>query len=375
VVAVEPAAGGCSSDEVGRWFGSVDYLLFWQRRDPSPPLVQILPTSLANFEANGGNLPPNAAATVFGAHGTDPGDFSGVRVFLGAYLDDAKCWGVDGSYLQLFQKSDSFAISSAGVPVIGRGFFDVASGKDAFLRYSTPDGSTTGFIRADAPVEMYTFDANIRAQGPSFLSDRVDYLGGFRYLNLRDSNTIDSGATISSPTGGPPFAITSHENFKATNQFYGGQFGVETHYRYGCFTLNFTAKAATGWVKQEVHIDGFSTTQVGAAPVQTFPNQSILYVQPTNAGSFSRNIFAVLPEFMVNLGYQITPHLRATIGYDYLDVTSVQRSGAAIDPQINSSLTKFVLTQQTSTIRRPVFNFSGTDYWAQGLMLGLAYSY
>ena len=62
----------------------------------------------------------------------------------------------------------------------------------------TPDGLTTGYIRVDAPAKMYTFDANLRAEGPSVLSDRVDYLLGFRYLNLKDSVSIDSGATINS---------------------------------------------------------------------------------------------------------------------------------------------------------------------------------
>src|SRR5438477_7412358 len=37
-------------------FGSVDYLLFKVRRGPTPPLVQVLPSNLANAV----DLPPNA---------------------------------------------------------------------------------------------------------------------------------------------------------------------------------------------------------------------------------------------------------------------------------------------------------------------------
>jgi hypothetical protein len=378
-VAAEPVvvteAGLAASNAGGdRFFGSADYVLGWMRHNPTPPLVQVIPANLANFKA-GGALPPGAATTVFGDQGTDPGTFSGVRVFLGAYFDDAKCWGVDGSYLQLFQKSDGFGIASSGVPVIGRAFHDSGDNTDSFLRYSTPDGLTTGFIRVDAPAQMYTFDANLRTEGPSFLSDRVDLLFGLRYLNLKDSTTIDSGATINSTTGAPPFMINSHESFAARNEFYGSQFGFETHYRWGCYSLEVTAKCAFGWVNQDVRIEGVATSQSGTAAPIVFPNQSILLVQPTNAGDHSRNHIAVLPEGLVKVGYQITPNIKATIGYDLLVLTSAERSGVAIDTNVNPSLTKFVQVVQPSTALQPSFGFHPDDWWAQGLTLGLAFTY
>ena len=360
--------------DAGRIFGSVEYVLGWMRHNPTPSLVQVLPADLANF-TTGGSLPPGAAKTIFGDHGTDPGSFSGIRVFLGAYFDDAKCWGVDGSYMQLFQKSESFGIASPGIPVIGRDFFDVGTQADSFLRYTTPDGLSSGFIRVDAPAQMYTFDGNIRAQGPSMLSDRVDYLFGLRYLNLKDSLTVDSGVTINSATGAPPFLINSHEAFDAKNQFYGSQIGLETHYRWGCFSLELTGKFAMGWVDQDVRIEGGSTTQIGAAPPTVFPNQSILLVQPTNAGDHSRNRFAVLTEGLVNIGYQISPHIRATIGYDILFVSSVERSGVAIDSNVNPSLTKFIQVNQPSTSPQPTFGFHADEWWAQGLVAGLSFTY
>lgn len=369
-----PAAEATLADSE-RWFGSVDYVLFWMRHNPTPPLVQVLPANLANFNVGSGSLPPGAATSVFGEHGTNPESFSGIRIAGGVYFDNAKCWGVDGSYLQLFQKGESFSIASPGIPVIGRPFFDAAGSTDAFLRYTTPDGLSSGFIRVDAPVKMYTFDGNLRAEGPSLLSDRVDYLLGLRYLNLKDSLTIDSGVTNADPRGGPSFTINSHEGFRARNEFYGSQVGFETHYRWGCYSLEVTGKFAAGWVHQEVRIDGFSTTQLGAATPTLFPNQSILLVQPSNAGTHSRNRFAVLPEGMVNFGYQITPHVRATFGYDALVLSSVERSGDAINRNVNPALTKFIQTQQPSTVQQPNFGFHADGWWAQGLMAGLAVTY
>jgi hypothetical protein len=283
---------------------------------------------------------------------------------------------VDASYLQLFQTTESYSIASQGIPVIGRGFIDAGANASSFLRLSTPDGTTSGFINARSPVEMYTFDANLRKQGCSVFTDRVDYLLGLRYLQLRDGVTVDSGATITDPNGAfPPFKITSNESFRATNQFYGSQIGFDAHSRYGCFDFEFSGKFAAGWVHQEVSIAGVATTQSGDGPIDVFPNESILYVQRTNAGTYSRDRFAVMPELLFKLGYQITQNIRASVGYNLLTVTSVERSGAAIDAAVNPSLTRFIIPRANSTVPQPTFLFGGTDFWAQGLTLGLTVTY
>jgi hypothetical protein len=376
VVATAPVNEPTPDFYDGRFFGSVDYVVGWVRRNPTPPLVQIIPNQLANFQATGSGLPPGAGRTVFGGNGTDPGTFSGIRAYGGFYFDDCKTWGVDGSYYELFQRSQSFGIFSAGSPVIGRAYFDAADNQTAFLRYTTPDGLTSGNIRADAPVKVYTFDVNLRKQGPSMLSDRVDYLGGFRYMQLKDSTTVDSAADILDPNTGVPFIITSHEGFHAKNEFYGPQVGLETHYRWGCFSIEFTGKFAAGWVDQKVDIEGGSTTQVGNAPVQSFPSQSVLFVQPTNAGNHNRSRFAVLPEGMVQLGWQITPHCRATFGYDVYVLSSVERSGMAINENVNPVLTKYIQTNATTTVRQPAFSWDNANaWWTQGLTAGLAFNY
>jgi hypothetical protein len=365
--------GGCGVDS--RWFGSVDYVVGWIRHNPTPPLAQVLPDNLNSFVNSGRDLPAGSGRTIFGENGTDPGTFSGVRVMGGFYFDGPKCWGLDGSYFQLFQKADSFAVASPGSPIIGRDFFNTIAAKDAFLRYTTPDGLANGFIRVDAPAEMYTFDGNVRAQGPSMLSDRVDYLAGLRYLRLKDSLTVDSGATIRQDPTATPFIIQSHESFRALNEFYGAQVGFDSHYHWGCFSVEFVGKLAAGWVRERVRIEGYSTTQEGTATPVVYPNQSVLLVQPSNAGSYSRNKFAVLPEGIVNVGYQITPHVRAQIGYDAIVLSNVERSGVAIDPNVNTSLTKYIAHDKNSDQRSPTFRWDGDGWWAQGLTLGLAVNY
>jgi hypothetical protein len=320
-------------------------------------------------------LPPDSVRTIYGDKGTDPGTFDGIRAQIGAWLDPNHCWGVDASYLHLRQQSDSFFIQSNGVPVIGRGFVDLTvRDRLIFLQLSTPTGDTA-FININAPVEMYTFDANVRRKGPSVFSDRVDYLAGVRYLNLRDGITIDSGFTAFDDAGALIGSVRSFESFRAANQFYGGQIGFDAHSHWGRWTLDLMGKFAMGWVHQEAEIAGFAFFDDAAGVRTNFPNQSILYVQQSNVGSFSRDRFAVMPEILIKLGYQITPHIRACVGYDLLAVSSVQRSGAAIDPAVNPSRTQFIQVREPSDLNRPAFVFQGTDFWAQGITFGLTVTY
>jgi hypothetical protein len=358
-----------------RFFGSADYVLFDLRRGPTPPLVQTVTPAVAQTALTTGELPDGGTTTLFGGNGINHDNFSGFRGQIGLWLNNASTFGVDASVLWLEEKTTSFNIRSDGVPVIGRGYFDVAAERDAFLFYSTPDGVERGFINVAATTRMYGGDANLRYKGTSVFADRTDFVMGLRYLNLRDSLSIDSGANIYTPAGTLSETITSFESFRTKNQFYGSQAGVESHYHYGNFTLDLSGKFATGWVHQEVEIAGGSQTTVPGQPTQSLPNRSILFVQPTNAGNYTRNEFAVLPEFLVKLGYQVTPHIRATVGYDLLYVSNVIRPGNALDAGVNPSNTAFIAVQQPSTAHRPAFSFDGTDFWAQGLTAGLVITY
>jgi hypothetical protein len=355
-------------------FGSVDYLLFKVRRGPAPPLVQTIPPEIAPIALATGDLPPGAATTIFG-NNIDQGTFTGVRAQIGMWLNNAATVGVDASYLRLFEESTGFSIRSDGVPVIGRGFSDVADGRTAFLVYALPDGTERGFININAPTELDAADLNLRVRGTSICSDRLDVLFGLRYLRLRESIGINSGVVLADPTGGPPTSITSQELFDTENSFYGSQMGLETHWHYGCFTLDVSGKLAFGWVRQEVGISGTTQVATPGLPTEVLANRTILFVQPTNAGNYERDRFAVLPELLIKLGYQITPHVRATVGYNLLVLTSVVRPGSALDEGVNPSNTDFIAVRTPSTAPRPTFGFNGADFWAQGLTAGIVVTY
>jgi hypothetical protein len=92
-----------------------------------------------------------------------------------------------------------------------------------------------------------------------------------------------------------------------------------------------------------------------------------LLVNPGNAGRDVRARFAVLPETTVQLGYWITEHLNAFVGYNFLYVSSVARPGDQIDPVIGAV--------RPGATAHPVGGITGTDFYANSVTLGLGYNW
>ena len=102
-------------------------------------------------------------------------------------------------------------------------------------------------------------------------------------------------------------------------------------------------------------------------------NGGLLATGP-NLGHFSRDRFAVVPEFTLNLGYRLTPNLKVYTGYNFLYWSSVLRPGDQIDRVVDLT---FVPNNPMSP--PPVFSgqvrpqalLKATDFWAQGVQFGL----
>ncbi len=96
----------------------------------------------------------------------------------------------------------------------------------------------------------------------------------------------------------------------------------------------------------------------------------------TNSGHFRTDRFAVLPEFGLKVGYQFTDHLRLTLGYDVLYWSSVVRPGGQIDRNLDTTLIPNFRTADVPTGQaHPMVLMRETDFWAQGLTVGLEFRY
>ena len=78
----------------------------------------------------------------------------------------------------------------------------------------------------------------------------------------------------------------------------------------------------------------------------------------------------MVPELGATLGYLLTAHLRATVGYTFMYVSRVARPGDQIDLDLNPSLLPPEAEPFTGPLR-PAFAVRDTDFWAQGLRWAL----
>ncbi len=135
-----------------------------------------------------------------------------------------------------------------------------------------------------------------------------------------------------------------------------------------------TASVALGTSHEEVDVHG-NTAITPPGGGRTVLAGGILAL-PSNSGHFSRDRFAVVPEIGINLGCQVTPHLRAFVGYGFLYVSNVVRPGSLIDRTVN--LTQIPSNLGPGTLigpARPALVLRDTDFWAQGINFGLEIRY
>jgi len=159
------------------------------------------------------------------------------------------------------------------------------------------------------------------------------------------------------------------DQFRTENQFHGGQVGVTGEYRLGRWYADGMAAVAFGLTWERLDIDGGTRT---TSPAGTQVTGGGLLALPSNSGRSREADFAVVPEANLTVGYQLADHWRAFIGYTFQYVSNVARPGQAIDPVVN--LTQLPPGPLVGALR-PQHKDAVTDFWVQGVNLGLEVRY
>jgi Putative beta barrel porin-7 (BBP7) len=397
-------------------FVSVDYLLWWIRRGPTPPLV----TAGPDDGVATGALGEASTQVIFGQRGIDYGTFSGVRLSAGWNFGPCDFWGLEASGVLLQPQTVRFAASSggaSGTPLLARPFL-ATTGSAVGEQLTVPNfeasvlvasnlGGLQGAVLIDSHTQFWSYDVNLVAHSIRDGNRRFDVFCGFRSLGLDENLDIDEdlkllqdGATVfqTEPLGQGNFAvapgfmplpgmpgqplvkdstITIIESFKTHNQFYGGQLGGRFQWRWGCLSLDLTGKLALGVTHQQVSIFGVSKLDQPGAPEVVTPGGVLALV--TNMGDYQRDRFSVVPELDLNVLVDITSHIRAKIGYSGLYWSTVARPGNEIDRDVNPLLVPSGVSYTNPPLKfdpnvdqsRPRFQFSDNGFWAQGLDFGI----
>lgn len=356
------------------FWGRAEYLYWGVREQNLPALLIAGPAGTVSVAD--GNL--NGTSTVIG--GTSVGDQwrSGFRVNAGLWANQCQNWGLEGSYFFLGQQTTTFAAASNGNPELGRPFFDPiganppVAGPGAYAEVVAMNG-VAGVFQAQTSNQLWGADLNVRKGLLLGCRWRLDGLSGFRYLNFEEDLRINEvnrqvGVTV-------PLAVVLNDNFQVRNQFYGGQTGLVGEFKHGMWSVDWFAKVALGTTNQDLRINGAQTVTLGGVPVAAA--SSGLLAQATNSGNFSRNEFSVVPEVGVNLGWQVTPHLRLFGGYNFLYWTNVLRAGDQVDPvlNVNSTVGPPILQRVPTVPARPAVLFRDSDLWVQGVNAGIQFTW
>ncbi|HBI46231.1 MAG TPA: hypothetical protein DDY78_25765 [Planctomycetales bacterium] len=350
--------GGCCPPG-NRFYASAEYLLWWTRGENLPPLVTAGSAGDRASGANVGAIGLPGTAVLFGGNDVNERARSGGRFMAGWWFGDQHLLGVEGGGFFLGRQSSNFTASSNGTPILTRPFFNAATGLQDSELVSAPN-ILAGTVTARTGNDFYGAEANLRSRvlcGPCW---NVDLIAGYRYLALDEDLTISESLQALRV----PLTFALNDSFRVHNRFNGGQIGLESEWRRNRWSLDLKAKVALGNVSERVDIFGSTVTNGVAVPRG-------LLAEPTNSGSFRRNRFAVSPDVGLNVGYQVTNHMRAFVGYDYLYLSDVVRAGDQVDFRVNPNQLRGVAAGPAL----PAFNFRSSDFWAQGVSFGLEFKY
>jgi hypothetical protein len=341
-----------------RLYVSTEYLLWWTQGSKIPPLLTTSPTGTAQSDA--GVLP--GATILFGDQLVDQGSHSGGQLKLGYWFGQQNDIAFELSFLDLSRTSDQFADSSNTTAILARPYFDAQTGMPTSEVISYP-GVFTGGFTALATSQFEDAEVLLRRRLFHGNGDHLDFIVGYRWARLDDKLDLTEDVidlATSSTTG-------RNDTFNTRNVFSGAEVGFLTEVRYGVWTFDTTTKIALGDTYSRVDING-QTTVTGT----TTPSAGGLLALPSNIGSHVSNQFSMMPELGITAGYNFTAKLRMTFGYSIMYWNNVARSGDQIDTNINPAQ----IPPATATPGyRPAFQLHTSDFWAQGVNMGLEYRF
>jgi hypothetical protein len=361
-----------------------------------------LVTTGAATDPNPAVFHAQGTSVLFGQSSLDYSPGSGMTIRIGTWCDLGQTLGFEVGTFFLEERSVKFQAGSdtGGTPILGVPFQDAQTSQELVDFVSFP-GRFAGTVMVLSQSELWGIEGTLvgnllketirlGAQPGAFGDLRIDWLAGFRYLDLHENINVDQVSTVLS--GGQtlfngvvvvaPSTLVIADGFDARSQFFGGQAGFRAELAHDRCVLGFSAKIGVGDTHQAVTINGNSTLQLNMATA-TFPPQLVPAASPvrvpggllatsTNIGRTERDRFGVVPEIGLTFAYQLMPGLRLFMGYNLLYWTNVVRPGDTIDRIVN--------TTQVPTIgapgalngpARPMPLLKESDFWAQGASFGL----
>jgi hypothetical protein len=402
-----PGAGCAPGFLDDRFYFNAEYIFYFVKGMPqTAPLVTTGPVPAPTLI--GGTL---GAPTTVVLYPTSPINFnpeSGGRWSLGYWFDFDTRWGWDFTGMVLGRYNQNYGITT-GPQVLSRPFFNVFTGLGDATPVAAPLGNNTqssGQININLNSQLWGFDSNMKWK---LYGDTFWYWGvmlGYRFADLSESlsiatrrfgfrtapaTTVDFFGQLFTTTAGTEVDV--NDFFGTHNIFQGGQVGFDFEYAYRRWIFSGFAKCGIGVTHEILNIQGTSALipTAGAAPNVV---QGGLLAVASNIGRSAQDVFAVMPEGKLQLGYRLARNFTISLGYDFEYLSRVIRPLDQIDINVNPNQvpTSFGNPPAGSTIVQngpvaggfgavngapgnPFRTFTQSDFFAHGADVMLTFHY
>jgi hypothetical protein len=335
------------------WWARGEVLLWWRQGRSLPPLVTTDPVSEDSTTA--GILPD--AEILFGDGRVDSNMQVGGRIDIGVWMDERQCLGIGNRFFGVGSDNLRFQIDSLDNPVLAIPFFDVDADDNESLLIAYP-GLSSGSIDIEGSSSIVGNDVYARFLICRDCNSRVDFLTGWHYSRVRDELRIRANTTVTEVGGDIPLGTETDvlDQFETQNSFNGAILGIIHEYECRCWSLQSLVRVSLGNMNQRATINGQTTIAVPDEDPEVTEG-GLFTNADTNIGTFRRNEFSAVSELGVTLAYHCGPCTKLTVGYSLIYWSDVLLAGEQIDPNVGGD--------------QPSFSFNSSDYWVQGLNLGL----
>jgi hypothetical protein len=332
-----------------------EYLAWWIKSAEAPPLVSTV---------------DNSGTSILFGGGVNQETSPGARFTIG-WFNPCQDAGLEATYLFLGNKTTTYNNASQGDPILQRPFLNALTGLQDVGDIAQPR-IQTGSISIQLDNEFQSLEVLLRRSVYQECNRHVDFLIGYRYGRFAENLAIDEYDTY---TNRPPFVADTRalisDRFSAKNEFNGAELGFAWRTRRCRWSMELLGKLALGSTRSRVIVNGSTVITVPDVNPVTYPGGFLAL--PTNMGIYDQDSFSVMPELGINVGYDVTCHLKATIGYSFLYWSRIARPGDQIDTNLNPN--QFPPPEALEGMPSPQFRFITSDFWMQGLNAGLEYRF
>lgn len=361
---------------LGRLWVEAEYLAWAASDNRLPPLLTSNPDGEIDADPN----------ILFGDIRVHDGLRSGGRLTGGYWFTPEHCIGIEASFFGVDGNNVEYDSSESSADTVSRYVIDANTGTEYAMGVVAP-GEYAGYSRVESDVLLSGAEVLWRQMIRSDAGHRLDYVAGYRYVRLNDSLQVldqmvpwDANTDAASKT----ITIDRRDRLETESEFHGAEFGLISRWWYRHWALQASGKVALGGTRSGATVDG-SILRVEAFPQGGAPRESAAAVGvlagPSNNGQYGQSEFSGVGEAGIRLEYAVTRQCRVTFGYTLLYLSSVTRVLDSVDWVVDPS--QIPDPNDPDAIEafgdngsdRPEFVFRNSNFWTQGLSVGIHYDF